>query len=84
MKTLTEFSGFTLKEAQTRKTALVAEGKTEEEIQAALQEQLKLDEAKIGFYKNVVDMTSSRMDRVKRVVVALKASETEKVPESYI
>ena len=29
-------------------------------------------------------MTSSRVDRVKRVVVALKATETEKVPENYI
>ncbi len=84
MKTLTEFSGFVLKEAMTKKTALSTEGKTEEEVQASLNEFLKLDEAKVGFYKNVVDMTSSRVDRVKRVVVAVKASETEKVPENYI
>ncbi len=84
MKTLTEFSGFVLKEAMTKKAALTTEGKSEEEIQAGVNELLKLDEAKVGFYKNVVDMTSSRVDRVKRVVVAVKASETEKVPESYI
>lgn len=84
MKTLTEFSGFVLKEAMSKKAALLTEGKTEEEALAAIHEQLKLDEAKIGFYKNVVDMTSSRVDRVKRVVVALKATEAEKVPESYI
>jgi hypothetical protein len=84
MKTLTEFSGFVLKDVMAKKTALLAEGKTEEEVQAAVSEQLKLDEAKVGFYKNVVDMTSSRIERVKRVVVALKASETEKVPENYI
>ena len=84
MKTLTEFSGFVLKEALAKKTALLAEGKTEEEVQAAIHEQLKLDETKVGFYKNVLDMTSSRLDRVKRVVVALRATETEKVPESYI
>jgi hypothetical protein len=84
MKTLTEFSGFVLKEAMTKKAALVTEGKSEEEIQAGVNELLKLDEAKVGFYKNVVDMTSSRVDRVKRVVVAVKASETEKVPENYI
>lgn len=84
MKTLTEFSGFVLKDALTKKTALLAEGKTEDEAQGAINEQLKLDEAKAAFYRNVVDMTSSRIDRVKRVVVALKASETEKVPESYI
>lgn len=83
MKTLTEFSGFVLKEAMAKKAALLTEGKTEEEAQAAINEQLKLDEAKVGFYKNVVDMTSSRVDRVKRVVVALKASETEKVPEAF-
>jgi hypothetical protein len=84
MKTLTEFSGFVLKEALAKKTALLAEGKTEEEVQTAINEQLKLDETKVGFYKNVLDMTSSRLDRVKRVVVALRATETEKVPESYI
>jgi len=84
MKTLTEFSGFTLKEAAAKKTALLSEGKTEEEAQAAIHEQLKLDEAKVAFYKNTLDMTSSRLDRVKRVVVAVKASETEKVPENYI
>ena len=84
MKTLTEFSGFLLKEAMAKKAALLTEGKTEEEVQAALVELMKLDEAKTGFYKNVIDMTSSRMDRVKRVVVALRATEAEKVPESYI
>lgn len=84
MKTLTEFSGFALKDALAKKTALLAEGKTEEEAQAVINEQLKLDETKVGFYKNVVDMTGSRRDNVKRVVVALRASETEKVPESYI
>jgi hypothetical protein len=84
MKTLTEFSGFVLKDALAKKTALLAEGKTEEEAQGAIHEQLKLDEAKIAFYRNVLDMTSSRIDRVKRVVVALKAAETEKVPENYI
>ena len=84
MKTLTEFSGFVLKDVMAKRTALLAEGKTDEEVQAVVNEQLKLDEAKVGFYKNVVDMTSSRIERVKRVVVALKASETEKVPENYI
>ena len=83
MKTITEFSGFVLKDAMTKKAALLAEGKTEEEAQASINELLKLDEAKAPFYKNVVDMTSSRVDRVKRVVVATKATETEKVPESY-
>ena len=83
MKTITEFSGFVLKDAMAKKAALLTEGKTEEEAQASINELLKLDEAKGTFYKNVVDMTSSRVDRVKRVVVATKATETEKVPESY-
>src|SRR4051812_3351298 len=84
MKTLTEFSGFVLKDALSKKAALIAEGKTEEEAQAAINEILKLDETKTPFYKNAIDMTSSRLDRVKRVVVALKATETEKVPESFV
>ena len=84
MKTITEFSGFVLKEAVAKKAALLTEGKTEEEAQASINEQLKLDETKSPFYKNAVDMTSSRLDRVKRVVVATKASETEKVPEAFM
>ncbi len=47
-------------------------------------EQLKLlDETKVSFYKNAVDMSKSRIDQVKRVVVAVKSSETEKVPEAF-
>jgi hypothetical protein len=85
MKTITEFSGFALKDAAAKKTALLTEGKTEEEAQAALNEQLKLsDDTKIAFYKNAVDMTNSRKDQVKRVVIATKASETEKVPENFM
>lgn len=84
MKTITEFSGFTLKEAIAKKAALLTEGKTEEEAQAAVNEMLKLDEAKAPFYKNAVDMTGSRIDRVKRVVVATKGSETEKVPDAFM
>ena len=83
MKTITEFSGFVLKDAIAKKAALLTEGKDELEAQTAINELLKLDEAKGTFYKNVVDMTSSRVDRVKRVVVAVKANETEKVPEAY-
>jgi hypothetical protein len=84
MKTITEFSGFTLKEAINKKAALLTEGKTEEEAQTAINEQLKLlDETKVSFYKNAVDMSKSRIDQVKRVVVAVKSTETEKVPEAF-
>lgn len=84
MKTITEFSGYTLKDAIAKKAALIAEGKTEEEAQTAINEQLKLlDETKVGFYKNAVDMSKSRIDQVKRVIVAVKATETEKVPEAF-
>lgn len=84
MKTITEFSGFTLKEAINKKAALITEGKSEEEAQTAINEQLKLlDETKVSFYKNAVDMSKSRIDQVKRVVVAVKSSETEKVPEAF-
>ena len=84
MKTITEFSGFTLKEAISKKTALLAEGKTEDEAQASINEYLKLDESKAPFYKIALDMTGSRIDRVKRVVVALKATESEKVPDAFM
>jgi hypothetical protein len=84
MKTITEFSGFALKEAISKKAALLTEGKTEEEALSAIHEMLKLDETKAPFYKNAVDMTSSRIDRVKRVVIATKANDAEKVPESFM
>jgi len=84
MKTITEFSGFTLKEAIAKKAALISEGKTEEEAQAVISEQLKLiDEVKVGYYKNAVDMTNSRVAQVKRVVVALKSVDTEVVPTAF-
>jgi hypothetical protein len=84
MKTITEFSGFTLKDSIAKKAAMIAEGKTEEEAQTAVHEQLKLlDETKVAFYKNALDMSKSRLDQVKRVVVAVKSSETEKVPEAF-
>lgn len=83
MKTITEFSGFSLKDALAKKTALVTEGKTEEEIQAALKEALNLDDTKLPFCQNALDMTSSRVDRVKRVLVAVKAKDDEKVPEEF-
>ncbi len=84
MKTITEFSGFTLKDALSKKTALIAEGKSEDEAQLAINEQLKLlDETKVSFFKNAVDMSKSRLDQVKRVVVAVKSSDTEKVPEVF-
>lgn len=84
MKTLTEFSGFVLKEMIAKKAALLTEGKTEEEASVVINELLKLDETKVSFYKNAVDMTNSRRDQVKRVVVAIKATETEKVPDAFI
>jgi hypothetical protein len=84
MKTITEFSGFTLKDALSKKSALIAEGKSEDEAQVAINEQLKLlDETKVTFFKNAVDMCKSRLDQVKRIVVAVKSSDTEKVPEMF-
>jgi hypothetical protein len=84
MKTITEFSGFTLKDSIAKKAALLAEGKTEEEAQTAINELLKLlDETKVSFYKNAIDMSKSRIDQVKRVVVAVKSTDAEKVPEAF-
>lgn len=84
MKTITEFSGFTLKDAINKKAAMIAEGKSEDEAQTVINEQLKLlDETKVAFYKNAVDMSKSRIDQVKRVVVAVKSTDAEKVPEAF-
>lgn len=83
MKTITEFSGFQLKDAFAKRQALVAEGKTEEELPAAFNEAMKFDEAKANLYKNAVSLLGKDADRVKRIIVAAKTTEDEKPTDGF-
>lgn len=69
MKTLTEFDGFRLKNALSKKTELTTAGKTAEELPAALGEELKLEGDKLTHFLAALEVAEARPDGIKRVVV---------------
>lgn len=87
MKTLTEFSAVTLKQAVKTKTELSSAGKTPEELPAAMGETLKVEGDKLALLLAAVDAVAPeapgargpRLDDLKRVVV-LTIGEGEKAP----
>lgn len=79
MKAVTEFPGFTLNKAIEARNALVTEGKTPEEIQAALGTSYKLEGEKLTCFINSIEIASKRSGNLKRVVV-LRLGEGETNP----
>ena len=69
MKTLTEFDGFSLRNAITKKKELVAAGKTAEELPPALGEALKVEGDRLTLLLAAVELTEAKTDQLKRVVV---------------
>lgn len=69
MKTLTEFDGFSLRNAITKKKELLAAGKTAEELPQALGEALKVEGDRLTLLLAAVELTESKTDQLKRVVV---------------
>lgn len=96
MKSVTEFTNFTLSQGLKAKTALTAEGKTVEEIQQSLGATFKLEGDKLKHFFNAIDVAGSNMENLKRVLVvslnegenaphkALKVEEHHYVPEFII
>ena len=81
MKAVTEFPGFTLSKAIEARTALTTEGKTPEEIQAALGAAFKLEGEKLTCFINSIEIASKRSGNLKRVVVGrLAEGETNAPP----
>jgi hypothetical protein len=81
MKTITEFSGFTLKDAL-KKYAELSSGepaKTPEEISQAMGEAFKLQDEKLKLFLAALEMVKERNERLKRVVV-MTLAENEKAP----
>jgi hypothetical protein len=69
MKSVTEFPSFTLTKALQTKAALVADGKTPEEIQTSLAETFKLEGDKAKFFMNALEIAGQNTQNLKRVVV---------------
>lgn len=69
MKTLTEFDGFSLRNAMTKKQELLASGKTPEELPQAMGEALKVEGDRLSFLLAALAVIEGRSDNLKRVVV---------------
>jgi uncharacterized protein (DUF1778 family) len=79
MKSVTEFANLTLKKALATKAALVAEGKSAEEIVAGLGEAFKYEGEKLKHFTNALDVAVQHNDNLKRVLV-MTFAETETAP----
>jgi hypothetical protein len=79
MKAVTEFASFTLSKALNAQAALVAEGKTPEEIQTSLGASFKLEGEKLGYFITALDVASKNAESLKRVLV-VRLNEGEAAP----
>lgn len=79
MKSVTEFWSFALLPGMETKKALVAEGKTPEEILAAIGEKHKLEGDKLKHFVNAIDVAAANLDKLSRVLV-VTLSEGENPP----
>lgn len=96
MKAITEFQSFTLTKAMQTKAALLAEGKSPEEIQTSLGEAFKYEGDKLKHFVNAIDVAGNNKENLKRVIVmslnegeaapakAIKVEETHYVPEFVV
>jgi hypothetical protein len=79
MKAVTEFASFTLNAALKAKAALAAEGKSPEEIQAALGTTYKYEGEKLTYFLTALEVAAANADGLKRVLV-VRLAEGEKAP----
>lgn len=69
MKSITEFPSFVLAKGLTAKTALVAEGKSAEEIAQNLGESFKYQEEKLKHFVAALDVAEQNAQNLRRVLV---------------
>lgn len=81
MKSITEFPHSTLQKVLAAKAAITTEGKTPEEITAAMGESLKLEGDKLKFALAAADLAAGKT-AVRRVLVA-SIAEGEAAPAKY-
>lgn len=79
MKSVTEFPNHRLLQGLKTKSALAAEGKTPEEIEAALAESFKLEGEKVKYFVNALEVAGQNLEKLNRVVV-LSLNEGESAP----
>ena len=96
MKSITEFTSFTLANALKSKATLVEGGKSLEEIQQSLGETFKYEGDKLKHFINAVDVAGQNPEKLKRVLVvslaegetapakAVKVEETHYIPEFLV
>lgn len=96
MKAVTEFPSFVLSRALTTRNELVAQGKTAEEVQAALGESFKYEGDKLKHFTVAIDLAEKNAANLKRVLVitlnegesapakAVKVEESYYIPESLV
>jgi hypothetical protein len=79
MKSVTEFPTFKLVQGLTAKNALLAEGKTPEEVQQNLGEKFKLEGDKLKYFVNAVEVAGQNLEKLSRVLV-VSLAEGETIP----
>lgn len=79
MRLVTEFASFTLAKGLTTRAALLAEGKSPEEIQQGLGEAFKFEGDKLKHFINSLDVAEANQAKLKRVVV-ITLNEGENAP----
>jgi hypothetical protein len=69
VKSVTEFWSFALLPGMETKKALVAEGKTPEEISAAMGEKHKMEGDKLKHFINAIEVAAANLEKLSRVLV---------------
>jgi hypothetical protein len=82
MKSVTEFANVTLSQALKVKEALVGEGKSVEEIQAALGEKFKMAEDKLKHFWHALEVAVQHPQNLKRVLVQSYGEGENTAPKS--
>jgi hypothetical protein len=79
MKSITEFWNHTLLKGLDQKTALTAEGKTPEEVTAAIGESFKYEGDKLKHFVAALDVAGANKEKLSRVLV-VSLAEGEALP----
>lgn len=83
MKSITEFPSFVLSKGLAAKTALAAEGKSPEEMQASLGTAFKLEGEKLTHFIAAMDVAAKNTQDLRRVLV-IGLAEGENVPAAAV
>jgi hypothetical protein len=83
VKTLTEFDGFSLRNALAKKQELAASGKTADDLPQALGEALKVEGDRLTYLLAALEVIESKPENLKRVVV-YNVDEGKQAPKGTI